>query len=63
VIAKGLGTATALCVGVGAGLATGLVNAVPVLLFRMPPFVATLGTMFVVMGLTLLYNHDKPSPL
>jgi ABC-type sugar transport system ATPase subunit/ribose/xylose/arabinose/galactoside ABC-type transport system permease subunit len=58
-ISKGLGTLTALCVGVGAGLATGLVNAALVLLFRMPPFVATLGSMFVVMGLTLLYNQGQ----
>jgi ribose/xylose/arabinose/galactoside ABC-type transport system permease subunit len=58
-VSKGLGTAAALSIGVGAGLATGLVNAILVLLFRMPPFVATLGSMFVVMGLTLLYNGGQ----
>ncbi|WP_158813167.1 ATP-binding cassette domain-containing protein [Methylocapsa sp. S129] len=58
-IAKGVGTAAALIVGVGAGLATGLFNAVLVLLFRMPPFIATLGSMFVAMGLTLLFNRGQ----
>jgi ribose/xylose/arabinose/galactoside ABC-type transport system permease subunit/ABC-type multidrug transport system ATPase subunit len=58
-IGKGLGTAAALSVGVGAGLTTGLANAALVLFLRMPPFVATLGSMFVVMGLTLLYNHGQ----
>jgi ABC-type sugar transport system ATPase subunit/ribose/xylose/arabinose/galactoside ABC-type transport system permease subunit len=58
-VSKGLGTAAALSIGVGAGVATGLVNAILVLLFRMPPFVATLGSMFVVMGLTLLYNGGQ----
>ena len=58
-IVKGLGTAAALAVGIGAGILTGLLNAVLVLLFRMPPFVATLGSMFVAMGLTLLYNHGQ----
>ena len=58
-VSKGLGTAAALSIGVGAGLATELVNAILVLLSRMPPFVATLGSMFVVMGLTLLYNGGQ----
>jgi ABC-type sugar transport system ATPase subunit/ribose/xylose/arabinose/galactoside ABC-type transport system permease subunit len=58
-ILKGFGTAVALGAGMAAGLATGLVNAMLVLIFRMPPFVATLGSMFVVMGLTLLYNRGQ----
>jgi len=58
-IIKGLGIVAALAVGVGAGIATGLLNAILVLVFRMPPFVATLGSMFVAMGLTLLYNHGQ----
>ncbi len=58
-VAAGFGTAAALAVGAGAGLVTGLCNAGLVLLFRMPPFVATLGSMFVAMGLALLYNHGQ----
>jgi ABC-type sugar transport system ATPase subunit/ribose/xylose/arabinose/galactoside ABC-type transport system permease subunit len=62
-IGMGLGTSAAVAVGVGAGLATGLVNAMLVLIFRMPAFVATLGSMFVVTGLTLLYNRGQALPL
>jgi len=58
-IAKGLGTAAALGIGAAAGLTTGLLNAALVLAFRMPPFVATLGSMFVAMGVALLYNRGQ----
>ena len=58
-ILKGFGVGAALAVGIGAGIATGLINALLVLAFRMPPFVATLGSMFVAMGLTLLYNRGQ----
>ncbi len=58
-ISSGLGIAAAFVVGVGAGVATGLVNATLVLGLRLPPFVATLGSMFVAMGLALLYNHGQ----
>ncbi len=58
-IAKGLGTAVALGIGMAAGLAAGLANAVLVLVFGMPPFVATLGSMFIAMGLALLYNRGQ----
>lgn len=58
-VAKGLGTAAALGIGAAAGLTTGLLNAALVLAFRMPPFVATLGSMFVAMGVALLYNRGQ----
>ena len=58
-VAGGLGTAAALAAGTGAGLATAAVNAGLVLAFGMPPFVATLGTMFMAMGLSLAYNHGQ----
>jgi ribose transport system ATP-binding protein len=68
VILDGLGTGVALLVGVFAGIAAGLVNAAMVVGLRMQPFVATLGTMFVMMGITLLYNgghaltiYDQPT--
>lgn len=58
-LAQGLGVVASVAIGTGAGLATGLLNAFFVLLFRMPPFVATLGSMFVAMGLSLLYNGGQ----
>ncbi len=56
---QGLGTGVALAVGSVAGVIIGLANGLLVILFRMPPFVATLGSMFVVMGATLLYNNGQ----
>ncbi|MHB8065794.1 MAG: ABC transporter permease [Ruminiclostridium sp.] len=41
------------------GLAAGLVNAFLVIVVKIPPFVATLGTMFISMGLTFGYNKGK----
>ncbi|NPV68424.1 MAG: ATP-binding cassette domain-containing protein [Anaerolineae bacterium] len=58
-IIQGLGTGVAVIAGSVAGLIAGIVNGLLVILFRMPPFVATLGTMFVVMGITLLYNGGQ----
>ena len=58
-ISKGLGIPVALAFGVGAGLVAGFANAALVLVFGMPPFVATVGTMFVAMGLSLLYNRGQ----
>jgi ABC-type sugar transport system ATPase subunit/ribose/xylose/arabinose/galactoside ABC-type transport system permease subunit len=58
-IGKGLGIPVALAFGVGAGLVAGCANAALVLVFGMPPFVATVGTMFVAMGLSLLYNRGQ----
>jgi ABC-type sugar transport system ATPase subunit/ribose/xylose/arabinose/galactoside ABC-type transport system permease subunit len=68
VILQGLGMTAALLVGALAGVAAGVVNAALVVGLRMQPFVATLGTMFVMMGITLLYNgghaltiYDQPT--
>ncbi|MEP7453323.1 ATP-binding cassette domain-containing protein [Phyllobacterium sp. SB3] len=55
----GMGTGAALIFGGLTGMAIGAVNALLVLAFGMPPFVATLGTMFVAMGGTLLYNGGQ----
>lgn len=55
----GSGAAAAIGLGALAGLAIGGLNALLVLAFGMPPFVATLGTMFVTMGATLLYNGGQ----
>ena len=68
VVLQGFGTAGALAVGTLAGLIVGGANAMLVVLFRMQPFVATLGSMFVLMGITLFYNgghaltiYDQPT--
>ncbi|MCD1635807.1 ATP-binding cassette domain-containing protein [Martelella mediterranea] len=53
------GTAVALGAGIAIGAVVGLINAALVLIFAMPPFVATLGMMFVTMGATLLYNGGQ----
>ncbi|CAN7572397.1 ATP-binding cassette domain-containing protein [Rhizobium sp. LjRoot30] len=55
----GQGTLAALVFGGGLGLAIGAINAGLVLFLGMPPFVATLGMMFVAMGGTLLYNGGQ----
>jgi len=55
----GYGAVVAVGFGAALGLLVGIVNAALVLLLGMPPFVATLGTMFVAMGATLLYNGGQ----
>lgn len=55
----GLGATASIALGLVVGLGVGLVNAALVLIFGMPAFVATLGTMFLTMGLTLLYNGGQ----
>jgi ABC-type sugar transport system ATPase subunit/ribose/xylose/arabinose/galactoside ABC-type transport system permease subunit len=55
----GGGTVAAVAIGGVAGLALGALNAALVLIFGMPPFVATLGSMFMIMGATLLYNDGQ----
>ncbi|MDR0878457.1 MAG: ABC transporter permease [Treponema sp.] len=46
-------------VGIAAGLAVGLFNAFLVLVMRIPTFVGTLGTMFVLQGITQMINSGK----
>jgi ribose transport system ATP-binding protein len=55
----GLGGIAAAGLGSLLGLAIGILNACLVLFLGMPPFVATLGMMFVVMGATLFYNGGQ----
>ena len=58
-LTAGMGSLAAIAIGGATGILAGCANAALVLLFGMPPFVATLGTMFVAMGATLLYNNGK----
>ncbi|MDR0878857.1 MAG: ABC transporter permease [Treponema sp.] len=46
-------------VGILAGLVVGLFNAFLVLVMRIPTFVGTLGTMFVLQGVTQMINKGK----
>ncbi len=62
-----IGTALSFALGGVVGAVVGLVNAFLVIVFRMPPFIATLGMMFVLTGGMLAYNggqaltlHDLP---
>jgi ribose/xylose/arabinose/galactoside ABC-type transport system permease subunit len=58
------GTATIIGLGVlaglGCGLLVGLANALCVALLRVPPFMATLGTMSIANGLALLLTNGIP---
>jgi ribose transport system ATP-binding protein len=56
-IGGGLGMAVG--IGLAEGFLAGLLNAGLVLLFHIPPFVGILDTIFVAMGLRLLYNHGQ----
>ncbi|MCS6908196.1 MAG: ABC transporter permease, partial [Anaerolineales bacterium] len=56
----GWGTYPGLLVGLLSGLAIGLLNGALVVWGRMPPFVATLATMAIGRGLTLVYTQGRP---
>lgn len=58
-IIAGAGAVFALTAGITAGLAVGLINAFLVIIVKIPTFVATLGTMFVMQGITSWYNDGK----
>jgi ribose transport system permease protein len=50
----------ALLAGLGVGALSGLVNGLLVTFGRLPPFIATLGTMSVARGCALLYTDGRP---
>jgi ribose transport system permease protein len=50
----------ALIVALGSGLLVGLVNGVMVVYYGVVPFIATLGTMYVLNGLELVYSKGHP---
>jgi ribose transport system permease protein len=57
------GTALAVAAALATGLACGLVNAALVTRLRVPPFVATLGTLFVFRGVAYILTQDGPRTL
>ncbi len=58
-IIAGINPALTLPMGLMAGLLMGIINAFLVTIIRIPSFVATLGTMFVMQGLTTFYNKGQ----
>lgn len=50
----------AIVAGLGVGLALGLFNGFVITRFRLPPFVATLGTLSIARGLTRLWSGGFP---
>ena len=60
VMAAGQSAGLAICAGLGAGTLLGLVNGVLVSWGRVAPFIATLGMMTLVRGLTLSYTQGRP---
>jgi ribose/xylose/arabinose/galactoside ABC-type transport system permease subunit len=57
------GTPLALAAAVTAGLACGLVNGVLTTVLRIPPFVATLGMLFVFRGIAYVLTQKAPKTL
>lgn len=57
------GTGLAIAAALGGGLACGLVNSALVTALRVPPFVATLGMLFVFRGIAYILTADTPAVL
>lgn len=57
------GTGLAVVVAIGTGLACGLVNGTMITGLRVPPFVATLGTLFVFRGVAYILTQNGPKTL
>jgi simple sugar transport system permease protein len=53
----------AIVVALLAGAAAGLVNGLVTVLLRVPSFVATLGTLFLIQGITLTTSHAYPAEI
>jgi ribose transport system permease protein len=57
---SGVGAVPALLAGLALGFAAGAVNGFAITLLRLPPFIATLGTMSVYQGLAYVVTDGKP---
>ncbi|WP_062431636.1 ABC transporter permease [Herbidospora daliensis] len=60
---NGGGTAAAVAAAITTGLLCGLVNAGLITQLKVPPFVATLGSLFVFRGIAYLLTQDGPQTL
>ncbi|MBS3736116.1 MAG: ABC transporter permease [Candidatus Bipolaricaulota bacterium] len=56
----GLGLPLSIVIGLGAGVALGLVNGIITVYGEIPSFIVTLGMLSVAKGLTLLYTGGEP---
>jgi ribose transport system permease protein len=59
-VVSGVAPGVALLLGIVLGLACGAVNGVLITTFRLPPFIATLGTMSVFQGFAYVVTNGKP---
>ena len=59
-VRQGMGTFPAIGLALIAGMGVGLVNGLLIVKGKMPPFVATLATMAIARGLTLVYTDGRP---
>jgi ribose transport system permease protein len=59
-VRQGLGTFPAIALALLAGALVGAVNGLLIVKGKMPPFIATLATMAVARGLTLVYTEGRP---
>jgi ribose transport system permease protein len=57
---SGVGAIPALLVGLAIGFSAGVVNGLLITLLKLPPFIATLGTMSVYQGLAYVATDGKP---
>jgi ribose transport system permease protein len=55
-----LGTYVGIALALAAGAAVGLVNGLLIVKGKMPPFIATLSTLAIARGLTLVYSQGRP---
>lgn len=58
-VAAGFGAAASVALSVCAGIGFGLFNLVMIVFVGIPAFIATVGTMFVVTGLSFAYNRGQ----
>lgn len=58
-VISGYGVFLSVAVSAAAGLAFGIFNMLMIVFVRVPPFIATVGTMFVATGLTFAYNKGQ----
>ncbi|WP_113671392.1 ABC transporter permease subunit [Vallitalea guaymasensis] len=59
----GIGVPVAIIAGILAGTIFGVINGALIAYTKIPPFIATLGSMVVVRGLAMLYTNAYPVPM
>jgi len=59
-VQQGLGTYLGIILALVAGVVVGLINGLLIVKGKMPPFIATLSTLAIARGLTLVYTEGRP---